>query len=313
MSAESASNSATSTEPATETRKLTVDKKSAEHANDRIRELFARSFALEYKFDAFGFPGSIQSTYLKDKDGRYLLHNNGVARRLSALCCKFGFVVWLIESCDLGEYTVEIRNILGEVEKSYYYQRSELEQIFEKHRSQVCYQDSVANYSGLLDRLSRVKLAEEHRTIKRQLAANNLTELDREQLKSRLSLVQTRLTALYENLIEEAFLDQGNVGRRFYLRLVEEDLKNQKITTPLYWLIKSCVKSGLTFIWRVKELTEEEIGYREKLDPKHPLYGVWLDRVAEYSGLLIEELSRNQNNSLNNLELPKLLKRISKR
>jgi hypothetical protein len=293
-----------------EAEELTIDKSLAEQDNDYIRTLYAKAFALENGFETFIHQGSVRSTYVRDKDGNFQLHSNGTSRRMTALACKFGMVIWLIESIELDYYKVEVKDILGEIQQTFEFKQSELDAIFSKHRSKICYQEVLNDYGAKVKNLSREKLAEEHQAIVANLE-KELSELDEAQLSAMRLIVEESLSKLLSGLIEEAFEEKGNVGRRIYLKILEEDYKNQKLTTPLYLVAKNCVKYGLTFISKIKEMTLNEISPGDSLPPEHELYKQWLQKSAKVSKMLISELAKDKKAPPTSaIPLPKILGRL---
>lgn len=262
---------------------ILVEKSSVEQLQDNQRYRYACAFAAEHNLSPHQEPGAQQSGYIKDKEGNYETHSNGIARRFSVLSCRNGTLVWIFESKNLMAYTVEVRTISGATKASFLYQIIELEQLLEKHLHVADRTHALSSFRNEVLDLPLSKLVEEYK----RLMKAETGSFD----QSRLSIIQFELSEKLEELIEEAFEGTGQIGRKLYLKTLRQALEANEISLPLYLISYLCVATGFTFIWKVKELTTRDLEIGSKLTPEHPDYKIWLKETAQLTCFVYEQLA----------------------
>jgi len=272
-------------EPLAAARKFeTLEKSSLEKLQDNLRGRYACAFAAEQKMSPHHDPGSLLSGYIKNSDGVYETHSNGLARRFSVLGCRKGLSVWISESLDLLTYTIEIKSLLGETLHSYVYLIDELNALLNKHLHEADRAHAINHFKNEIDSLPRTSLVNEYKTLKKKLGPDerNSSDLD----ATRLTILEVGLSDQLEALIEEAFVDNAEVGRKAYLYIARLEAQRGIISWPVYFTICCCIY--YTLPTTVKRLLLNSIALDTKLKPSDPDYRVWIEQTAELASFLIE-------------------------
>jgi hypothetical protein len=276
-----------------------------EKENDKNRGLYLRSFASERGITTLHDVGSIRNGYIKNREGTYELHSNGVGRRFSALSCTEGLVLWIQEGRDLTEYTIEIKSIIGELVAAYVFQREEIQNLLEKNIYHASRDHSLEVFKAELQSTKPAELVSQFRRLKTTKSENSYD-------LHMLRLVENKLSNLLNNLIEESFLGDGKIGRRIYIKIVDQIFKSKKISPALYWMIKACVLSGFTFTPRVKEQLMNELEIDKKIPPYDPFYREWTEKTAIIATWIIDELEKQALKNIAPPEKPKILNLFAK-
>jgi hypothetical protein len=261
-----------------------IEKSSLEKLQDNLRSRYACAFAAEQKMSPHHDPGSLLSGYIKNKDGIYETHSNGLARRFSVLGCRKGLVVWISESRDLLTYTVEIKSLLGDTLHSFVYLIDELNALLSKHLHEADRAHAINHFKNEIDSLPRSSLVNEYKALKKKLGTNERDPSDLE--TTRLTILEVGLSDQLEALIEEAFVDKAEIGRKAYLYIARLEAEKGIISWPVYITICCCIH--YTLPTTVKRLLLKAIALDTKLKPSDPDYRVWLEQTAELASFLIE-------------------------
>jgi hypothetical protein len=278
---------------------ILIEKSSVERIQDTLRQRYACAFAAEHALVPHQEIGAQESGYIKNKEGCYETHSNGVARRFSVVSCQRGNLIWIFESKDLLSFTVEVRSIAGNTKSSFIYQVAEMEKLLEKHLHVADRTHALATFRAELLELPIDRLVAEYESLKLELKDSNSDGLK----TARFRLIQSELSRKLDQLIESAFEENGSIGRKLFLHLLKQSLDAQEISLPLYLLAYLCVASGFTFTWKVKELTLKALDIESKLEPEHSDYQLWLTATADLACLTHKELaqkSKSQNETVKN-------------
>jgi len=262
----------------------TLEKSSLEKLQDNLRGRYACAFAAEQKMSPHHDPGSLLSGYIKNSDGVYETHSNGLARRFSVLGCRRGLSVWISESRDLLTYTIEIKSLLGETLHSFVYLIDELNALLNKHLHEADRAHAINHFKNEIDSLPRTTLINEYRMLKKKIGSNERDPSDLD--VTRLTILEVGLSDQLEILIEEAFIDNAEIGRKAYLHIARLEAQRGIISWLLYATICCCIH--YTLPTTVKRLLLKSIALDTKLKPSDPDYRVWLEQTAELASLLIE-------------------------
>jgi hypothetical protein len=283
-----------------------TEKNSLQYQHDILRGRYASAFAAEYKLKPHLDPGSLRSGYIKNKDGVYETHSNGLAKRYSVLSCRKGRVVWIMEGKDLEVFTVEVKSIAGETEQVYVYRLEELQLLLDRHLYEADRAHSINHFKNEFELLSRADLVKEYRQLKK---AFENEEKDRMDLDfTRLSILEIGLSDKLEELIEEAFSEKGEVGRKVYPYV----LRKSELAKPLFHVSKFFTASGITLIYKVKELTKKAVELDKKLTPSHPDYRIWIEQTADIASFIIDAFAARKKQEEKKLETPQLVQYAKK-
>lgn len=261
-----------------------MEKSSLEKLQDNLRSRYACAFAAEQKMQPHNDPGSLVSGYIKTKDDVYDTHSNGLARRFSVLGCRKGLSIWISESRDLLTYTVEIKSLLGSSLNSYVYTVDELAALLNKHLHEADRAHAINHFKNEIESLSRSALAKEYRALKPKISGSARDPMDLAVI--RFAILEVGLSDQLEALIEEAFVDNAEIGRKAYLYIARLEAQRGIISWPVYATACCCIHYTLPI--NVKRLLLKSISFETKLQPSEPDYKIWLEQTAELSCFVIE-------------------------
>lgn len=285
---------------------LHVHKRGIENEHDDQRMKYACAFAAEHNLMPYSDHGSILHEYISDKDGNFETHTNGVTRKRSVLACTNGKMVWVDEQKDYKYYKINVKDLLGRKVASYLYSKAEIQEILDKNILDVSRERAIEIFGIEIAGLSRTSLAMEYRQLREE--AKYIQGNVRSKNNYRLAIIKSRLSQSLKELIDEVFVTSENIGRKFYTFLVESSYHKGEISLPLLWITKVCVLSRFTFIWKVKELVMKEIEFERQDSPYDPLYSSWIDKTAEISAYLIEQINRTKMVPERSYKPPRLVK-----
>jgi hypothetical protein len=136
-------------------------------------------------------------------------------------------------------------------------------------------------------------MAQQYRKLKEKVGNDERNPFDMD--TTRLTLLEVALSDLLESLIEEAFIDRAEMGRRAYLHVALLEAKRGLISWPIYYTIRGFI--NFTFPHIIKKFLLQSIALDNKIKPSEPDYRIWLEQTAELSCFLIELADSMKNKS----------------